>query len=85
MRCVAIGWLSDDAFVFVKVCKLYLQNHTHEMTTLRCDAFAIGWLSVDAFVFVKSLQVYAPQTKILEGKPKDEMHAFDVLVKGVST
>jgi hypothetical protein len=24
-----------------------------------------------------------PQTKILEGKTKDEMRAFDVLVKGV--
>ncbi len=27
VRCVAIGWLIDDAFVFVKVCKLLTKTH----------------------------------------------------------
>jgi hypothetical protein len=40
-RCVALGWMVDDAFVFVKVCKLHTKL-SHEMTTLRC--VALGWL-----------------------------------------
>jgi hypothetical protein len=42
MRCVALGWLSYEAFVFVKVCKLYLQNHTHQMTTHAMRLLSVG-------------------------------------------
>jgi hypothetical protein len=27
MRCVVLSWLIDDAFVFVKVCKLLTKTH----------------------------------------------------------
>jgi hypothetical protein len=40
MRCVALGWLSDDAFVFVKSLQAVIQNHTYEMTSCHCQRSA---------------------------------------------
>jgi hypothetical protein len=51
IRCVALGWLIDDAFVFVKSWQAVYKTHN---TVIRC--VALGWLLDDAFVFVKSWQ-----------------------------
>jgi hypothetical protein len=37
---------------------------------------------LDSYIYE---QIYAPQTKILEGGTKDEMRIFEALFKGVST
>jgi hypothetical protein len=63
MRCVALGWLIHEAFVFVKVCKL-LQIHTHEMTTRWCDVLlSVGWLMM-LFFICKSLQALYLYTRM---------------------
>jgi hypothetical protein len=41
---------------------------------------AYGWVVIDF-----SHQLYAPQTKILEGGTKEEIRVFEALFKGVST
>jgi hypothetical protein len=62
--------LIDDAFVFVKVCKL-LQKHTHDNTAMRC--VAIDWLIDDAFVFVKGRKLYTKHTHAMTPRRCDAL------------
>jgi hypothetical protein len=65
MRCVAIGWLSDEAFVFVKRLQagnLYTRMRWQHSDAMQC--VALGWLSDEAFVFVKCLQAVYIYTRM---------------------